>query len=340
MHKTIIIAEAGVNHNGDIKIAKRLIDVASDAGVDYVKFQTFKAEKIVSPTAKKAEYQSKNIGDNDDFQYNMLKKLELSDQDHIELISYCRKKDIKFFSTAFDVDGVEYLNSLKLDRFKIPSGELTNFPYLKAVAKTNLPVILSTGMASLEEVRDSVNVLIKYGTNKDELTILHCNTDYPTSMSDVNLKAMSSMAKFFGLNVGYSDHTLGTEVPIAAVSLGATVIEKHFTLDRSLSGPDHKASLEPEELKKMVESIRNIEKAISGNGVKEPSKSELKNIVIARKSIHLSKDLLVGSIITEKDIIPLRPGDGICSMNWEEIIGKRINKNLIKYTKLKWDDLS
>ena len=340
MKKVLIIAEAGVNHNGDIMIAKKLIDAASHAKADYVKFQSFKADKLVSPTAKKAEYQSKNIGDNDDFQYNMLKKLELSNQDHIELISYCKKKDIKFFSTAFDVDGVEYLNSLKLDRFKIPSGELTNFPYLKAVAKTNLPVILSTGMASLEEVRDSVNVLIKYGTNKDELTILHCNTDYPTSMSDVNLKAMSSMAKFFGLNVGYSDHTLGIEVPIAAVSLGATVIEKHFTLDRSLSGPDHKASLEPEELKKMVESIRNIEKAISGNGVKEPSKSELKNIVIARKSIHLSKDLLVGSIITEKDIIPLRPGDGICSMNWEEIIGKRINKNLNKYTKLKWDDLS
>ena len=340
MKKVLIIAEAGVNHNGDILIAKQLIDAASHAEADYVKFQSFKADKLVSPTAKKAEYQSKNIGDNDDFQYNMLKKLELSEQDHIELISYCKKKDIKFFSTAFDVDGVEYLNSLKLDRFKIPSGELTNFPYLKAVAKTNLPVILSTGMASLEEVRDSVNVLIKYGTNKDELTILHCNTDYPTSMADVNLKAMSSMAKFFGLNVGYSDHTLGIEVPIAAVSLGATVIEKHFTLDRSLSGPDHKASLEPEELKKMVESIRNIEKAMSGNGVKEPSKSELKNIVIARKSIHLSKDLLVGSIITEKDIIPLRPGDGICSMHWEEIIGKKINKNLNKCTKLKWDDLS
>ena len=340
MKKVLIIAEAGVNHNGDILIAKQLIDAASHAEADYVKFQSFKADKLVSPTAKKAEYQSKNIGDNDDFQYNMLKKLELSEQDHIELISYCKKKDIKFFSTAFDVDGVEYLNSLKLDRFKIPSGELTNFPYLKAVAKTNLPVILSTGMASLEEVRDSVNVLIKYGTNKDELTILHCNTDYPTSMADVNLKAMSSMAKFFGLNVGYSDHTLGIEVPIAAVSLGATVIEKHFTLDRSLSGPDHKASLEPEELKKMVESIRNIEKAMSGNGVKEPSKSELKNIVIARKSIHLSKDLLVGSIITEKDIIPLRPGDGICSMHWEEIIGKKIKKNLNKYTKLKWDDLS
>jgi N,N'-diacetyllegionaminate synthase len=340
MKKVLIIAEAGVNHNGDILIAKKLIDAASYAKADYVKFQSFKADKLVSPMAKKAEYQSKNIGDNDDFQFNMLKKLELSEEDHIELISYCKKKNIKFFSTAFDADGVQYLNSLKLDRFKIPSGELTNFPYLKAVAKTNLPVILSTGMASLEEVRDSINVLIKYGTSKDELTVLHCNTDYPTSMSDVNLKAMSSMAKSFGLNVGYSDHTLGIEVPIAAVSLGATVIEKHFTLDRSLAGPDHKASLEPEELKKMVESIRNIEEAISGSGLKEPSKSELKNITIARKSIHLSKDLLSGSIITEQDIIPLRPGDGICAMNWEGIIGKKINKNLNKYTKLNWEDLS
>ena len=340
MKKVIIIAEAGVNHNGDILIAKKLIDAACYAKADYVKFQSFKADKLVSPIAKKAEYQSKNIGNNDDFQYNMLKKLELSDEDHIELISYCRKKDIKFLSTAFDADGVQYLNSLKLDRFKIPSGELTNFPYLKEVAKTNLPVILSTGMASLEEVRDSINVLIKHGTNKDNLTILHCNTDYPTSMSDVNLNAMSSMAKSFGLKVGYSDHTLGIEVPIAAVSLGATVLEKHFTLDRGLSGPDHKASLEPEELKKMVDSIRNIEKAISGSGLKEPSKNELKNITIARKSIHLSKDLLIGSIIKEKDIIPLRPGDGICCMNWEEIIGKRVNKDLNKYTKLNWDDLS
>ena len=339
MKKVLIIAEAGVNHNGDILIAKKLIDAASHAKADYVKFQSFKADKLVSPIAKKAEYQSKNIGDNDDFQFNMLKKLELSDEDHIELISYCKKKDIKFFSTAFDVDGVQYLNSLKLDRFKIPSGELTNFPYLKAVSKTNLPVILSTGMASLEEVRDSINVLIKYGTNKDDLTILHCNTDYPTSMSDVNLNAMSSMAKSFGLNVGYSDHTLGIEVPIAAVSLGATVIEKHFTLDRSFLGPDHKASLEPKELKKMVDSIRNIEKAISGSGLKEPSKSELKNITIARKSIHLSKNLKSGSVITEKDIIPLRPGDGICAMNWEKVIGKKVNIDLEKFNKLSWDNI-
>ena len=339
MKKVLIIAEAGVNHNGDILIAKKLIDAASYAKADYIKFQSFKADKLVSPIAKKAEYQSKNMLDNDDFQFNMLKKLELSDKDHIELISYCKKKNIKFFSTAFDVDGVQYLNSLNPDMFKIPSGELTNLPYLKAVAKTNLPVILSTGMASLEEVRNSIDVLIKNGTSKDEITVLHCNTDYPTSMSDVNLKAMSTMAKSFGLNVGYSDHTLGIEVPIAAVSLGATVIEKHFTLDRSLSGPDHKASLEPEELKKMVESIRNIEQAISGSSLKEPSKSELKNITIARKSIHLSKDILSGSLITEEDIIPLRPGDGICPMNWQKVIGKKVKSDLKKYHKLSWEDI-
>ena len=340
MRKVLIIAEAGVNHNGNIMTAKKLIDAASHAKADYIKFQSFKADKLVSPTAKKAEYQSKNMEDSDDFQYNMLKKLELSDQDHLELISYCKKKDIKFFSTAFDVDGVQYLNSLNLDRFKIPSGELTNFPYLKAVAKTNLPVILSTGMATLEEVRNSINVLIRYGTNKDTITVLHCNTDYPTSMLDVNLKAMSSMAKTLGLNVGYSDHTLGIEVPIAAVSLGATVIEKHFTLDRSLPGPDHKASLEPKELKKMVESIRNIEKAMSGTGLKEPSKSELKNIDIARKSIHLSTALKSGSVIEEKNIIPLRPGDGICAMKWEKVIGKKLNTDLEKFTKLSWENLS
>ena len=339
MKKVLIIAEAGVNHNGDILIAKKLIDAASYAKADYIKFQSFKADKLVSPIAKKAEYQSKNMHDNDDFQFNMLKKLELSDKDHMELISYCKIKNIKFFSTAFDVDGVQYLNSLNPDMFKIPSGELTNLPYLKAVAKTNLPVILSTGMASLEEVKNSIDVLIKNGTSKDEITILHCNTDYPTLMSDVNLKAMSTMAKSFGLNVGYSDHTLGIEVPIAAVSLGATVIEKHFTLDRSLSGPDHKASLEPEELKKMVESIRNIEQAISGSSLKEPSKSELKNITIARKSIHLSKDILSGSLIREEDIIPLRPGDGICPMNWQKVIGKKVKSDLKKYHKLSWEDI-
>ena len=340
MNKTIIIAEAGVNHNGDIGTAKRLIDVASDAGADYVKFQTFKAERLVSPSAQKAKYQIKNDKNSDDSQLNMLKKLELSDADHKELISYCKSKNISFFSTAFDDEGISYLSSLNFDMFKIPSGELTNYPYLKAIAKTGLPVILSTGMANLDEIEKSINVLVSYGTKKSEITVLHCNTEYPTPMIDVNLKAMLTIKEELGVKIGYSDHTLGIEVPIAAVALGAEVIEKHFTLDRGLKGPDHKASLEPNELKEMVKSIRNIEKAISGNGIKEASLSEKKNIDIARKSIHLSKDLTSGSIISEQDIISLRPGDGICTMNWESIIGKIVNKDLKKFTKLTLNDLS
>ena len=340
MNKTIIIAEAGVNHNGDIETAKRLIDVASDAGVDYVKFQTFKAERLVSPSAQKAKYQIENDTSKDDSQLKMLKKLELSDNDHKELISYCKSKNISFFSTAFDEEGISYLSSLNFDMFKIPSGELTNYPYLKAIAKTGLPVILSTGMANLDEIEKSINVLVSYGTKKSEITVLHCNTEYPTPMIDVNLKAMLTIKEKLGVSIGYSDHTLGLEVPIAAVALGAKIIEKHFTLDRSLKGPDHKASLEPNELKEMVIAIRNIEMAISGNGLKEASLSEKKNIHIARKSIHLSKDLKSGSIINEQDIISLRPGDGICTMNWENIIGKQVNKDLKKFTKLTLKDFS
>ena len=340
MNKTIIIAEAGVNHNGDIETAKRLIDVASDAGVDYVKFQTFKAERLVSPSAQKAKYQIENDTSKDDSQLKMLKKLELSDNDHKELISYCKSKNISFFSTAFDEEGISYLSSLNFEMFKIPSGELTNYPYLKAIAKTGLPVILSTGMANLDEIEKSINVLVSYGTKKSEITVLHCNTEYPTPMIDVNLKAMLTIKEKLGVSIGYSDHTLGLEVPIAAVALGAKIIEKHFTLDRSLKGPDHKASLEPNELKEMVIAIRNIEMAISGNGLKEASLSEKKNIHIARKSIHLSKDLKSGSIINEQDIISLRPGDGICTMNWENIIGKQVNKDLKKFTKLTLTDLS
>jgi N-acetylneuraminate synthase/N,N'-diacetyllegionaminate synthase len=258
MKKVIIIAEAGVNHNGDIKLAKKLIDAASEAKVDYVKFQSFKADKLVSPDAKKADYQIKNIGDNDDSQYQMLKQLELSSEDHLELISYCNSKNISFFSTAFDVDGISYLSSLNLNVFKIPSGELTNFPYLKAIANTRLPVILSTGMANIEEIEKAVNVLISNGTKKNLITVLHCNTEYPTPMKDVNLKAMLTIKEKLGVLIGYSDHTLGIEVPIAAVAMGAQVIEKHFTLDRNMKGPDHRASLEPHELKEMVKSIRNI----------------------------------------------------------------------------------
>ena len=339
MNKTIIIAEAGVNHNGDINTAKRLIDVAAKAGVDYVKFQTFKADRLVSPKAKKAKYQIENDISKDDSQLNMLKKLELSDTDHKELITYCKLKKISFFSTAFDEEGISYLSTLNFDMFKIPSGELTNFPYLRAIAKTGLPVILSTGMANLEEIEKSINILISNGTKKNQITVLHCNTEYPTPMKDVNLKAMLTIKEKLGVSIGYSDHTLGIEVPIAAVAMGAEIIEKHFTLDRGLKGPDHKASLEPKELINMVSSIRNIEKAISGTGIKEASLSEKKNIHIARKSIHLSKDLTSGSIIKEQDIISLRPGDGICTMNWEDIIGKQVNKDLKKFTKLTWEDI-
>ena len=339
MKKVLIIAEAGVNHNGDIHLAKKLIDAASEAKADIVKFQSFKANSLVSPVAKKAEYQIKNIGNKDSSQLLMLKNLELNHQDHLDLISYCKLKNIKFFSTAFDVDGVDFLSNLGLDMFKIPSGELTNFPFLRAIAKKKLPIILSTGMATLEEIQQSINILTSNGANKDSITILHCNTEYPTPMKDVNLKAMLTIKKKFGVEIGYSDHTLGIEVSIAAVAMGAMIIEKHFTLDRNLPGPDHKASLEPNELKKMVSSIRNIEEAISGNGNKEPSKSEKKNVNVARKSIHLKKTLKKNSILTENDLIPLRPGDGICPMNWENIIGRKLNKNLLKYSKLSYKDL-
>ena len=340
MNKVVIIAEAGVNHNGDINIAKKLIDVAAEAGADYVKFQSFKADKLVSPNAKKADYQIKNTQEkNDDNQYNMLKELELSLEDHLELVKYSNMKKIKFFSTAFDISGIALLSSLNLGVFKIPSGELTNFPYLRAIAKTKLPVILSTGMADLIEIKKAIEVLTNNGTKKNQITVLHCNTEYPTPMIDVNLKAMLTIKENLDVSIGYSDHTLGIEVSIAAVALGAKVIEKHFTLDRNLRGPDHKASLEPKELINMVASIRNIEKAMSGNGIKKPSLSELKNKNIARKSIHLIKDLSAGSVITEENILPLRPGDGISPMCWENIVGRKVNKDLKKFTKLDLKDL-
>ena len=336
---TIVIAEAGVNHNGDMNIAKRLVDEAVNAGVDYIKFQSFKAEKLVSPSAKKANYQIVNINDGDDSQFAMLKKLELSDNQHQELIAYCNLKGIKFFSTAFDVDGVNFLNQLGLPLFKIPSGEITNFPYLRAIALCGKQTIMSTGMCSENEIEAAISILTKYGLKKDQITILHCNTEYPTPMEDVNLTAMVAIKEKFGVNVGYSDHTLGIEVPIAAVALGATIIEKHFTLNRNLPGPDHVASLEPHELTSMVKSIRNIEFAISGNGIKSPSKSEAKNIAIARKSLHISSDLSSGHILTEFDLISLRPGDGISPMKWEEIIGKRLTVNKRKNEILNWSDL-
>lgn len=339
MNKVIIIAEAGVNHNGDIQIAKKLIDVAVEAGVDYVKFQTFKADSLVSKSAKKAEYQSVNINDDDDSQYTMLKNLELSHENHLELMKYCSEKKIQFFSTAFDVEGVNYLNDLGLSFFKIPSGEITNYPYLRAIALCGKPVVMSTGMCSEMEIKQALDVLVKFGLKKESISILHCNTEYPTPMQDVNLKAMLAIQKFFGVKIGYSDHTLGIEVPIAAVALGATIIEKHFTLDRTLPGPDHVASLEPTELKEMVKAIRNIELAMGGDGEKKPSQSETKNIAIARKSIHINKNLSKGATITDNDIISLRPGDGISPMEWENIIGKKLNTDKNEFDKLLFSDL-
>lgn len=321
MKHTIIIAEAGVNHNGSIENAFKLIDVAVDAGVDYVKFQTFKTDKLVSVIAKKADYQIDNTKNADESQLEMLQKLELSEDDHEKLIKYCKQKNIQFFSTAFDLVSLQYLSEIGLDMVKIPSGEITNLPYLRLAAKLFGKVILSTGMATLEDIRSALNVFLDAGTAKDNITILHCNTEYPTPMLDVNLKAMLTIGEEFGTAIGYSDHTLGIEVPIAAVALGATMIEKHFTLDRNLPGPDHIASLEPNELKAMVSAIRNIELAMSANGLKEPSKSELKNIAIARKSIVAKKDIKKGEVFTEENLTVKRPGEGISPMKWDQIIG-------------------
>lgn len=324
--KVLIIAEAGVNHNGSLEIAKRLIDEASFAGVDIIKFQTFKAEKLVSKAAKQAEYQKKNIGKGEETQYAMLKKLELSNEQHEELIAYCKSKNIRFFSTAFDMDSIDYLHSLNLGLWKIPSGEITNYPYLKKIASYKEPVILSTGMCELTDIENAINVLVGNGVSKDIITVLHCNTEYPTPMKDVNLKAMLEIKEKFGVKIGYSDHTEGIEIPIAAVALGATVIEKHFTLDKNMEGPDHKASLEPSELKAMVKSIRNIEQAL-GTGHKTISESERKNIEIARKSIVAAKDIKEGDIFTEDNITVKRPGNGISPMEWENVIGKVAKRN-------------
>lgn len=326
MKKTLIIAEAGVNHNGDIAKAKTLIDKGAEAGVDYVKFQTFKAEKLVTKQAQRAAYQDKNTQNNDS-QYEMLKKLELSQTVHQELIDYCKVKGVKFLSTGFDNDSLAFLAQLGVRIAKVPSGEITNLPYLRQIASLFREVILSTGMATIDEIKDAVKVLIDYGVSKDKITILHCNTEYPTPMEDVNLKAMLHIQRELGVSVGYSDHTLGIEVPIAAVALGATVIEKHFTLDKTLPGPDHKASLEPDELKAMVSAIRNIEKAIGGSGFKEVSKSEEKNKPIARKSIVAATDIKKGDIFTPENLTVKRPGSGISPMQWDEVIGKEAKRD-------------
>lgn len=317
MNKVFIIAEAGVNHNGDISLAKQLVDVAVSAGADAVKFQTFKAEKLVCKNAEKAAYQ-KETTNQAESQLEMLKKLELSEEMHNQLIDYCKKKGILFLSTPFDVDSVDYLIELGIEIIKIPSGEITNYPYLRKIAQTGKKVILSTGMSSLKEVREAVEVLKEYG-NKD-IAVLHCNTEYPTPFTDVNMKAMLTMRDELGVEVGYSDHTMGIEIPIAAVAMGAQIIEKHFTLDKTMDGPDHKASLEPHELKAMINAIRNVENAL-GTGVKEPSESEQRNIGIVRKSIVAKYAIKKGEVFSEENLVTKRPGTGVSPMKWNEIIG-------------------
>lgn len=314
----IIIAEAGVNHNGDFGLAKKMIEVAKKCGADYIKFQTFITEKDISKIAKKAEYQKNNLDENDN-QFNMVKKLELSFIQFKELKKYCDKIGIKFLSTPFELDSVEFLDSLDLDMWKIPSGEITNLPYLIKIAKTGKPIVMSTGMCNIDEIRNAVRWLKDNSCGK--ITLLHCNTEYPTPFEDVNMNAMITMKEEFGLEIGYSDHTMGIEVAIAAVAMGAKVIEKHFTLDKKMDGPDHQASLEPNELNAMIKAIRNIELAL-GNGEKKPSKSEIKNIKISRKSIVANCDIKKGSVFDENNIAIKRPGNGINPMKWFDILGQ------------------
>jgi len=314
-----IIAEAGVNHNGSLELAKKLIDVAVEAGADAVKFQTFKAVNLVSQTAEKADYQ-KQTTDESESQFDMIKKLELDFDAHKNLIEYCKERKIMFLSAPFDHDSINLLNELGLKIFKIPSGEISNLPYLRLIGSLGKQVILSTGMSTLKEVGDALTILVDSGTKKEDITVLHANTMYPTPMEDVNLNAMQTIQKEFDVAVGYSDHTLGIEVDISAVTMGASIVEKHFTLDKTMKGPDHKASLDPKELRAMVSAIRNIEKAL-GNGVKVPSRSEQPNITVARKSIVAKKMIKQGDVLTEENITVKRPGNGISPMKWNEVLG-------------------
>jgi N,N'-diacetyllegionaminate synthase len=325
MSKVFIIAEAGVNHNGSLDLAKRLIDVAVEAGADAVKFQTFKTDKLVSKCAQKADYQKKTTSV-EETQYEMIKKLELDENAHRVLINYCKVKEIMFLSTPFDHDSIDLLISFEIPIFKIPSGEITNLPYLRHIGSLGKELILSTGMADLNEVQDALEVLIKAGTSKEKITVLHATTEYPCPIGEVNLRAMQTMKAAFAVKVGYSDHTQGVEVPIAAVAMGATVIEKHFTLDCTMAGPDHKASIEPDELKAMVRAIRHLEQAL-GDGVKRPSESEQKNISIARKSILASRPIKMGETFSDNNLIVKRPGNGISPMRWDEIIGHKATRN-------------
>ena len=325
MRDVFIIAEAGVNHNGSLENAIKLIDVAIEAGVDAVKFQTFKSENMVCKHAQKATYQ-KETTDIEESQFTMLKKLELSKEAHERLQKYCGDRGVLFLSTPFDLESIEYLDEIGVPIMKIPSGEVTNYPYLKKIAQTQKKIIMSTGMCKMEEIEKAIKVLKEYKCG--EITLLHCNTEYPTPFSDVNLNAMITLKEKFNVNVGYSDHTLGIDIPIAAVALGAAVIEKHFTLNKNMEGPDHKASLDPEELKQMVKAIRNVEIAL-GNGVKEPSNSEKKNMEVARKSIVAKVDIQKGMMFSEDNITTKRPGGGINPMRWNEIIGTRAKRDFI-----------
>ncbi len=317
---TLVIAEAGVNHNGDLDLARQLIDVAADAGADLVKFQTFSASRQATRNARKADYQALAT-DAAETQHDMLQRLELSEDAHRMLIAHCATRGIGFFSTGFDIECIDLLVSLGMDRFKIPSGEITNLPYLRHVGRLRKPVILSTGMATLGEIDAAITVLELAGTPREQITVLHCNTDYPTPMQEVNLRAMCTMGQVLGVQVGYSDHTTGIEVPIAAVALGASMIEKHFTLSRQMPGPDHQASLEPDELKAMVSAIRNIERAL-GDGVKRPTLGELKNRPIARKSLVALQAIAAGERFSIDNITAKRPGTGISPMRWDEVIGR------------------
>jgi N,N'-diacetyllegionaminate synthase len=322
--KTIIIAEAGVNHNGSIKIAKEMVKAASEAGADYIKFQTFVTGNLVSKDAGQAEYQKKNLG-TESSQFEMLKSLELSENDHYEIIESCNRNKIAFFSTAFDLESIDLLIRLQIPLWKIPSGEITNLPYLRKIGSLKSKVIISTGMATLGEIEAAIAVLEVSGTKRDQITVLHCTTEYPAPLDEVNLKAMVTIGEAFKIRFGYSDHTEGIEIPMAAVAMGATIIEKHFTLDRNMQGPDHKASLEPLALKKMIEGIRNIERAL-GNGIKIPSPGEIKNKVAARKSIVAAKHISKGEVLSGENLTVKRPGDGLSPMLWDQLTGTRSNR--------------
>jgi N,N'-diacetyllegionaminate synthase len=323
--KVLVIAEAGVNHNGSIDLAKRLIDVAAEAGADYVKFQTFSANQLTILNADKADYQKINTN-KQETQYEMLKKLELSKYAHEEIIAHCKKSKIKFLSSGFDVSDVKFLLTLGIELIKVPSGEITNLPYLRYIAGLNLPIALSTGMCTMKEVENALSILEKNGANRNNIAILHCTTNYPTPYQEVNLKAMKTMESEFGVSIGYSDHTMGIEVAIAAVALGAKIIEKHFTIDKNLDGPDHEASLEPNELIAMIKAIRNIEVSF-GNGIKIPFESEIKNKYLVRKSIVAATRITKGEIYTMKNITFKRPGNGLSPMIYEEIIGRRAKRD-------------